>query len=275
MISEANLWKATWKRNRQDYVLSLSDYPEIKVTGSILDEAIEKLEDTVAEKLGDANPHFEFLTPLPLETQQAAPCIHILTGHKCADDITNIEQLFVRERCSKCQNYSGPRTDALMRLDSAPRGDITFTDFLGQIVSSRISDFLNLGDSTEMELRPLVLRGKETTDYLELRSKCPREYVALKGVKAEKGGFRCGACGFVVWMYMPYEAPFSKYVAKESLPHDGKQVFPIGVDDRVRLAVDHETRAAVIRSKRFKNIVSQRVGVLTPDQAAPIESFFK
>jgi hypothetical protein len=272
--AEAKLWKATWKQVGQKYSLSLVDHPKIKVSGEVLDDAIEKLEDLVADELGDPVPHFEFITPLP--TEQAGvgnPYIHILTGHKCAENISNMDRLFVKAKCPKCWNFSGPRTEELIRLASVPDGDLIFTDFLGQIISAQLAAFLKLHGSEEIALRPIILCGRETTDFLELRSSHPREYVAIKGVKASKGGFKCGVCGFVVWMYMPYEAQYSKYVLHESLASSA--VFPIGINDQMRLAVSKQMRASVIRSSQFKNVVSRKIGVLTKEQAVPIASFFE
>jgi len=273
---ESKLWKVAWKRSGQKYLVSLTEHPEIKASGASLDEATEKLEDLVAEKLGDPVPHFEFITPLPLEGEGCpAPYIHILTGHRCADGISNMDRLFVNGKCAKCRNYSGPRTQELIRLDSVPDGDLTFTDYLGLIISAKLADFLKLQDSVEITMHPVILFGKESSDFFELVSAHPREYVAIKGVRACKGGFKCDLCGFMVWMYMPYEAQFFEYISQDSLPESKAKVFPVGVDCQMRLAVNNETRASVIRSNKFGNIVSRKVGVLTRDQAVPISLFFK
>lgn len=271
---EARLWKATWKRSGQKYSLSLVDYPKIKASGLILEEVIEKLEDLVADKLNDAVPHFEFIDPLPSEvTDSSKSYLHILTGHNCADGISNVEQLFAREKCKKCGN-SGPRTEELIRLDAMPDGDLAFTDFLGQLISAQLADYLGIKNLREVSTRPVILCGKQTSDILELRSLVPRKYVAHKGIKPARWGFKCKACGFSTWMYMPNEAPFIEYVSKECLPDSSEKVFPIGVDDRMSLAVDKETRAAVIRSTKFKNVVSRKVGVLSIEEAVSIDSFF-
>jgi len=272
---EAQLWKANWKRGANGFVLSLVDHPKIRASGLIWEEVVEQLEDLVADRLGDPVPHFEFTKPPPMEPAGThCQFVHVLTGHKCADSLSNIEQLFVREKCPRCWNYSGPRTDALIELGSKPDGDLPFTEYLGQLISSRLAEYLMLRNSKEIVLRPVVLNGRETTDYLEVRSNYPREYVALKDVRADKGGFKCKVCQYVGWMYLPYEAPFFHYVREDCLPNSEVKIYPIGTDDRVSIVVSSRIRAAVIRSKQFKNVVSQRVGVIPAEQAAQISSFF-
>ena len=73
--------------------------------------------------------------------------------------------------------------------------------------------------------------------------------------------------------YMPWEAPHMNYVLRESL--SDSEVYPIGLDDKMRLAVSKQLRAEVIRSDQFKNVVSQKVGVLSKEQAVSIASYFE
>jgi hypothetical protein len=268
---EGKLWKATWKRNGTKFVLSLVEHPGVTVTSATLDEAVEEFEDLVAEKLGDAVPHFEFIEPLPTAEESY---VHILTGHKCAESITNLNQLFVRGRCNACGNLSGPRTEEMIELDSAPDGDLTFTDFQGQIISARLAEFLGIGKLDEIVVRSVKLRGTQSTDFFELRSRHPREYVAKRGLPKPRWAFKCKSCGLVVWMYMPHEATFSEFISREVLPETSVSTFPIGVDDRMRLAVDKETRAQVVRSKQFKNVVSKKLGILNAEDAISIENRF-
>lgn len=159
-------------------------------------------------------------------------------------------------------------------LERAPKDDLVCLDTLGQIISAQLAEFLRLNLVSEVMLRPVIIDGKETTKFLELCSRQPRELVAKKGIMASKGGFKCRQCGYFGWGYMPYEADYFEYVTKESLPDKSVKIFPINVDYRMRLAVDRKIRAEAIGSKQFKNVISRKVGVIAREQAASISSFF-
>jgi len=243
---ENKLWKVIWKRSGAQYSMCLADFPKINVTAKSLEDAIEMLEELVANEMHDPVPHFEYVNALP--SAAGSPYIYTLTGHNCADGITNINDLFNRNKCPKCKNYPGQRTNEPIRAKSFPDDDLMFTDYLGEIISQRLASFLELQDCPELELRPITLNGNSTSEFFELISRHPREYVAIQGKKANKGGFKCVECGFVVWMYMPYEADYFKYVTAECLPPLDVRAYPIGVDYRMGLAVNKSARDSIIRS---------------------------
>lgn len=272
---EGKLWKVGWKRAGKQYSLSLLEHPKICAQGAVLAEVIEQLEDLVSDRLGDAMPHFEYLTPLPEEGSNGRSAfVYTLAGHKRLDCIINLDRLFVRGECRTCGNYSGPRTDELLRLDSVPEGDLSFTGYIGQVISRELAQFLNLPVAGEIETRPVIIGEKETSDFLELRSLRPRPFVASKEFKKARWGSKCKTCGLEVWMYMPYEASFKEYISEADISTNPGSVYPIGVDERMRLVVSRKIHGEVIRSNRFKNVVSSRIGVLPVESAIPIVSFF-
>jgi hypothetical protein len=268
---EAQLWKVNWKKKGPKYHFSVVGHPKVFVTAETVDEAIDLLEERITDELHDAVPHLEFIKPLP----SAKPdYLFELAGHHRVETVLNVAELFQHPKCRVCDNWSGPRTEALIQLPEKPIGDLDFTWEAGYIVSAKLAKFLSLHECPGLRLRPVVIAGKETMDYLEMWSTHPRPGVAIKGVKASRGGFRCQTCGKTVWMYLPHEAPYFHYLSAESLPVPPRPVFPIYEDYNVKLAVDPATRAAVIKSKRFRGVVTRRVGVLPAGEAVPVDSFF-
>jgi hypothetical protein len=74
---------------------------------------------------------------------------------------------------------------------------------------------------------------------------------------------------------MPNEAKYLEYISIESLPPKDILVFPIGVPPKLSIALDATLREEIIKSKKFKNLVSRKIGVLPKDKAAPISDFLK
>lgn len=70
---------------------------------------------------------------------------------------------------------------------------------------------------------------------------------------------------------MPYESDFMQYVLSSSIPAESVTVFPVGVGHRINLAVDSKIRLAIVNAKQFSNVVSRKIGLLSDEQAAPIE----
>jgi hypothetical protein len=122
------------------------------------------LEDEVAERLGDADPHFEFVTPLPSGVNHTdfSAFLFTLAGHNRLEDVNNLLTLFDRPRCTRCGNISGNRTSEPLRLNAAPKDDLSFTEFLGQVISSRLATFLKLQQSKEVALLPVFSVWQET-----------------------------------------------------------------------------------------------------------------
>src|SRR5262245_56818967 len=163
---EGRLWKATWKRSGRSFSVALVHHPKIKATGSTLEEEIEKFEDKIDDNLGDAVPHLEFINALP----SVRAFLFTLAGHNQIEGIVNLEELFNRPRCAKCDNICGQRTKVPIRLKNPPDDDLRFTEFLGQIISLRLATFLKLHGSKEIRLLPTVIAGRESNDFLELVS---------------------------------------------------------------------------------------------------------
>lgn len=269
---EAQLWKAIWKRKGQQYHLSLLDHPSVKIIGTTPEEMVDQFEELVAEKFHDAVPHFEFLNQPASDI--TADFIFTLTGHHEAEKITNLDELFGPEKCPQCKRIIGARTEALICLEEIPKGDLVFTDYLGEIISKQLASFLKIPNYPEFQTRPVIIFGKESSDFLELNATCTRSFVAIKGLKAGKC-HPCFKCGSGPWMYMPNEAKYLEYISIESLPPKDILVFPIGVPPKLSIALDATLREEIIKSKKFKNLVSRKIGVLPKDKAAPISDFLK
>jgi len=269
---EEQLWKAIWKRAGRKYSVALVNHPKLRATGKTLDEAVEKLGDLISEELGDAVPHLEFVNPLP--ASGSGRFIFTLAGHNQNYDVINADALFDSAQCPKCHNQMGERNEELIQLRKPPEDDLMFTDWLGQIISRRLATFLKLQKCNEVILRPIVIRGKVSSEFLEVISISPRPYVAKKGVKGSWGEFWCKKCERKSIMYMPHEADYLHYVAADSLPDPKVSVFPVGVGYEVDIAVSKTLREAVIRSGQFKNVVSHMVGVLQKREYLTLEEYF-
>ena len=150
--------------------------------------------------------------------------------------------------------------------------DLRFTDFLGQIISEKLALELGLDDCSDFEQRPIIIAGVETWAFRELRSVKLRPYVAKKGLKASRGS-KCPQCGLIVWMYMPGEAKFLEYISAIDAPKN-MDVFAVGTDDLMSIAVSEDLRQRIVGSKKFKGVVSRKVGVLDPVDVVPIDTFF-
>jgi hypothetical protein len=274
-VMDEQLWKATWRQSGRSFSVALVDHPKIRATARTLDEAIGKLEDRIADVLGDAVPHLEFVRALPTGIGRAndPAFLFTLAAHNRIEGIKNLEALFDRPRCAECGNICGSRTREPICLSKPPKDHLSFTEFLGQIVSSRLAQFLKLQHLNEVKLLPTLIGDQKSEEFLEVLSVHPRPYVARDGVKASQA-FRCGKCGATVLMYMPYEAEFLKYIAVDSLPTGDVPVFPVGVGHEARLAVNRAVRDAVIRSRTFKNVVSSKVGVLPKEQSISLDEYF-
>jgi len=265
---EGQLWKVRWKAQGGKFCMFVVGHPKIKVSASTLDAAREELEDKIAEELGDAVSHLEFVNALPSERRT----IFTLAGHNQIQDIENLDALLDRPRCRKCGNLNGQRTNEPIRLPKPVKDDLSFTELRGEVISGRLARFLKLHALSEVRLIPLEIAGKKSRDFFEVVSLRPRPFVAIKGVKASQA-FRCESCGTTVMMYMPHEAKFLKYVAEDSLP--AIPVFPVGIGYKATLAVSNNIRNAVVRSKTFRNVVSYVNGVLPPDQSVSLDDYFR
>ncbi len=270
---EGNLWKATWEKHGRSYELALVEHPSVRAHGRSLEEAVENLEDMVAERFGDAVPHLEFVRPLPTKHKgEHEAFLFVLAAHEPVTKITNVPKLFSHQ-CAACGQFVGPRTEDLIMLDEIPAGDLVFTDWLGHIISSKFSDLLHLGACPEIRLLPTMIGGRKTNDFLELASLHVRPFVGIKGNQPANRS-KCKDCGFAVALYMPHEAPFLQYVNRRDLPIPRPDVFPVGSDHRMELAVSRRTRDQVICSKSIKNVVSQKIGILPHEKAIPLDQLF-
>jgi hypothetical protein len=274
MSSEGNLWKARWNRSGRNYRAFLADDPNLQATGKTIDDAIERLEERVIEERGDVVPHFEWLNPLPYPSGvEGRDFVSVLCGHRRVD-VENVERLLANPRCARCQNYAGSRTIEPIRLNVLPDGDLPFTQFGGQLCSAQLAYFLKLNEREDVKLLPVVIAGKETNEFFELRSTKARDYVAKMGTPC-RNAFHCPACGLTVITYYPEEADYFQFVAAASLPNPLPPVWAIGSQHLVRLGVSKLIRQQVVRSREFKNIATRKIGILGADLAISAGEFFR
>jgi hypothetical protein len=272
MGEEAKLWRIDWKRARNAYLVFVVGNNEVRATAKSIEDALELLEEAIATKCGDPSPRFEFVTPLPDSLDlEARDFLFTLAGHQ-RSDVINSEILFERPRCQRCGNVYGPRSQALISLSEAPAAELTFTEF-GRIISKRLVAFLRLERLNEFSLLPVLIAGRETGDYFELRSIIAREFVARRNTPA-RSAFRCRECGFSMVVYLPDEAKYFQYVAAASLPKPVPQIFALGVDYGAAIAISGTLRRELIGSSGFMDIVTRKVGILGDDQAMPASEFF-
>lgn len=273
-MSEGNLWKVTWRRAGQGYRVTVVGSAELHGTGDTLEDALERLEDQLIERVGDAVPHFEWVNPLPEPIGiEGRDFLYLLCGHHRID-VPYVERLLQRPRCERCHNYSSPRTTEPITLPRRPHGDLPFTQFDAQLCSARLARFLKLETRDDLQLLPIIIGRKETTDYLELRTNVAREWVAKKGAPSGHA-FRCQECGASTIVYLPEDADYFQFVARSSMPSSLPRVFPVGSGHAVRLAVRGALRRRVIRSDEFKDVRSRKVGILDDASAIPQDDFFR
>jgi len=273
MSNEETLWKARWKKTGRNFRVFVADDAKLQASAKNLEDAIEQLEERIAEERDDPVPNFEWINPLPRPLGlEGSDFVHIICGHRQIE-VVNSEILFEKPRCVRCHNFSGIRTQELIGLSALPDDDFPFTQFGGQLCSAVLARFLKLSQNSELKLLPTVVAGIKSKECLELRTDVSREFVAKQGTPS-RCAFRCQECQATLVAYLPDEADYFQFVAKNSLPHPIPPLFTIGSDYSLRIACCKELRRQIIGNSQFKNIRTRKVGILGEDLAVVADKFF-
>jgi hypothetical protein len=197
-----------------------------------LDLAIELLRDDLRSKSGDGEAGLEVMEAEELSQnsgREDAAFVLSIAGGSRAEGCENEEALFAGGYCKRCKRPRGGRTKAARVYDSLPDQDALLTGgWGGGIFSLDLIAKLPYCESARIEFREVVVRQPSANRFLELIGPPRAPFAALPGGPG-RWHFTCPKCKVSSSpMYMPYEADYFHFVAREMLPDPLPAVFVVG-----------------------------------------------
>lgn len=268
-ITEGHVYLCKWRESRGKFVISLTNRPDIRVSGRDREEAEELLYDKICTTFGDGEAVLEYVTPLlkdEFQKQYGNPDIVMVSGNGSVGEITNGASIWRDRACDICGRQRRQRSEEIAEVDYLPNSDGT-VDVRGRIGNLFSESFLSLLTARERDgLTFLPVRGpkKSRKKFFELTGMPLVRQVGHPGFPGQVSR-KCDMCGMNSFTYL-HNNDIYTFIAHKDLPDPIPPVFGVLYeDDRVNLCMTRERYKTIIGKKGTRDIVGIQLWVIKGD----------
>jgi len=264
-MTEGEVYYATAQRLSRGWRLSITKPKRLSVEGMDLEELKDDLADEICGCIGDGEAVIEVAN----EPATANTYVRLLANESVVCP-KRPEGLFHGGYCSWCGAGIGSRTTEPLQLSRTPRANLACADVsLREIllISRRLVGVLQL-EGHSCQLRPTVVRGKESGELLEIIATGERTCVAQKGSLSDVS-FQCPRCSFrQVFVKHRIKTGFYSAIARSDVPASAC-AFAAG-DDRSSptICVPRDRWREVARLPEKKGVSTAEIVMVAADAVA-------
>lgn len=204
-MREGGTYIVQCERKGRRYDVWLSGQPDVRASGSALEEALDDLYFCVMEWNGDGEAVFEMMSG-PWEGRTSGVGYSVLGWNEGELVENQVKDLFQEGACPRCRHGLGGRSSEVLELTHRPMSDV----FRAQghwpdevypcvlIVSERFVDLLEDSERSLLGLRPVDVPAGVRKRFFEIAGDPVASMVGFKGAEYALSlgqSWRCSACG--------------------------------------------------------------------------------
>lgn len=284
---EGGVYVCNWIKRGNSFEIQIQEEPELKVRAASLLEAEQQLIDLVEEALGDLQPCFEYVPPLPKESVtkkfEGTGIVAVSGANDPLDYVGHPDELFTGGICSVCKKGIGTRTDKTLRVSIIPnptdgafvriRVAVPFAEMSVEIFSEAFVQALTPKARNRFQWLPVESEKKTTIKLFEPISVPVVNRILPKGLISAKerlqpDGFKCRRCGRLQLQGIPQGAAgIYSFVEQDCLPDPLPSCFQIGQTAALEFCFQNKTWTELVGKPGTKRLLSRQVGIVKRNQA--------
>jgi hypothetical protein len=273
---EGRVYVCTWKKTDAGYRVWVKRRPKLAAEGETFEAADERLWEVILRATGDGENNREYVPALPTDgADTAGPRIVSVSGDTIAAMPDPLGMLYTGERCPRCGNSTGGRSEVPLRLDieSGYEGGIafiregTFAKGTRPFFSDAFLDLLTADERERFIWRRVDRPARAKKVFYELvGSTVDLPVVAVTHLPGDGGG-RCEVCGWLALpLYNQGSAGPRRFVCSADLPATAPSCFTASEGRSSYLCFTLIRWESLVGKAGTRGLVSSDVGVARPDQ---------
>jgi hypothetical protein len=274
---EGRVVVCSWKKTADGYRVWVKGRPKLAAEADTFETADERLWEVILRATGDGENTREYAPASPRGSGEGpAVGVVMVSGNTVAHVNDASGALHAGERCPRCGNSTGGRTETPLRLDDIESGyeggiahirEGTYAKGSRPFFSDRFRSLLTAEERARFTWRKVERPRRAKKEFYELAtSSVDVPVVGVRSLKGDGGG-RCETCG---WFALPFYNTASGgphwFVCASDLPHPVPSCFTASHGRTCYLCFTAERWEKLVGKPGTRGVVSSDVGVVDAER---------